>query len=58
VTVKVKLNATGAALLKKGGGRLNGSLLLVRSSPAPALARTASVRLTRQKSIGKAAPKK
>jgi IPT/TIG domain/FG-GAP repeat len=58
LTVKVKLNATGAALLKKGGGHLNGSLLLVRSSPAPTLARTASVRLSRQKSIKTATPKK
>jgi hypothetical protein len=48
LSVSVKLNAAGRALLKAGHGRLNASLLIVRSSPAPLLARTASVRLTRR----------
>lgn len=49
VAVKVKLNAAGRALLKAGHGRLNANLLLAKSSPRPAQARTASVRLTQQK---------
>jgi hypothetical protein len=48
LSVSVKLNAAGRALLRAGHGRLNASLLIVRSSPAPLLARTASVRLTRR----------
>ncbi len=56
--VKLKLNATGRRLLAVGGGRLNASLLLVKSSPAPAQSRTASVRLARQKSVRTAMPKK
>ena len=50
VAVKVKLNATGRTLLKAGHGRLSASLLLVKSSPTPSQAHTASVRLTQQKS--------
>jgi len=49
VAVKVKLNAAGRALLKAGHGRLGASLLLVKSSPTPAQAHTARVRLTRVK---------
>jgi hypothetical protein len=48
LSVSVKLNAAGRSLLKASHGRLNASLLIVRSSPAPLLARTASVRLTRR----------
>jgi len=49
LSISVKLNAAGRALLRAGHGRLNASLLLVKSSPAPLLAQTASVRLTRQR---------
>jgi len=49
VTVSVKLNATGRALLQAGHGLLNASLLIVKASPAPAQAHSASVRLTQQK---------
>jgi hypothetical protein len=49
IAIKVNLNAAGRALLKAAHGRLRASLLIVRSSPAPALASTASVRLTRQR---------
>ncbi len=49
VSVSVKLNAAGRALLKAGHGRLNASVLLVKSLPTPMLARTASVRLARSK---------
>jgi hypothetical protein len=48
LSVSVKLNAAGRALLKADRGRLNASLLIVRSSPAPLLSHTASVRLTRR----------
>jgi len=50
LTVKVKLNAVGRALLAADHGRLNASLLIVKISPAPSLARTASVRLRQQQS--------
>ncbi len=49
VTVSVKLNAAGRALLQADHGRLNASLLLVKQSPAPFVSRTASVRLARQR---------
>ncbi len=45
--VTVKLNATGRRLLSAHRGRLNASLLLVKQSPAPALAQVARVRLAR-----------
>jgi hypothetical protein len=47
--VKVKLNAAGHALLKRGHGRLNAQLLLVTSLPLPAHAHTASVQLAQQR---------
>ena len=50
VSVKLKLNARGRALLRAGHGRLLASIVIVRSSPAPRLAKAASVRLTRQTS--------
>jgi hypothetical protein len=56
LSVSVKLNAAGRAMLRAGHGRLNASLLIVRSSPAPLLARTASVRLTRR-ATAKSKPK-
>ncbi|HTU79017.1 MAG TPA: IPT/TIG domain-containing protein [Solirubrobacteraceae bacterium] len=46
--VKIKLNATGRALLAAGHGRMSASLLVLKSSPTPRQAHTASVRLTRQ----------
>ncbi len=52
IDVKVKLNATGRRVLTADGGKLNGSLLIVRSSPVPVQGRTASVRLTRH-TLGK-----
>jgi hypothetical protein len=45
----IKLNAAGRLLLKAGRGRLNTSLLIVKSSPTPVQARAASVRLTQLK---------
>ncbi|MBA3808811.1 MAG: IPT/TIG domain-containing protein, partial [Solirubrobacterales bacterium] len=49
VTIRVKLNAAGRGLLSAHRGRLSASLLLVRQSPAPALAQSAKVRLARAK---------
>jgi hypothetical protein len=45
--VAMKLNAAGRTLLRSHHWRLSASLLLVRQSPAPALAQTAGVRLAR-----------
>jgi hypothetical protein len=56
-TLSVKLNGVGRALLKADHGHLNASLLIVKSSPAPSLARSASVRLTPQPPKRKAEPK-
>jgi IPT/TIG domain-containing protein len=50
LAVRVHLNAVGRRMLAARRGRLNASVLIVRSSPAPRLARTASVRLLTQKS--------
>lgn len=47
-TVKLALNASGRALLRAGHGRLSASLVVLKSVPAPAQARTARVRLTRR----------
>ena len=58
IVVRMKLNAKGHALLKSQGGHLGANLLLVRSSPAPILSRTASVRLTRAKLARRALPTK
>jgi hypothetical protein len=49
VSVIVKLNAAGRALLNAGHGGLNANLLLVKQSPTPFVSRTASVRLARQR---------
>jgi hypothetical protein len=57
VSVSVKLNRAGRALLRAHHGRLNASLLLVKSSPLPSLARTASVRLAPQPPTRKPKPK-
>ncbi len=45
----IKLNKVGQILFRNHGGRLNLSLSIARSTPAPKLARNASVRLTRKK---------
>jgi hypothetical protein len=47
--VQLTLSRTGRALLRKGHGKLNASLAIVRVSPAPLKASTASVRLKLQK---------
>ena len=47
--VKIKLNKLGRKLFLAGHGKLNASLAVVRTSPAPKLARTASVRLSVKK---------
>jgi hypothetical protein len=47
--VSIKLNAAGRRLLKADHGHLNTSLLIVKSSPAPVRARSASIRLTQLK---------
>jgi IPT/TIG domain/FG-GAP repeat len=55
LAVKVRLSARGRALLRAGHGKLNASVKLVESAPAPAQARTASVRLVRQRPKKRAA---
>jgi hypothetical protein len=55
--ITLKLNRLGTALLRAGHGRLAASLAIVRLSPAPVQAHTASVRLTLQ-SAHKSPPKK
>ncbi len=47
--VTIELNAAGRALLTAGHGRLNASLVILRVSPGPAHAQSASVRLAQQK---------
>jgi hypothetical protein len=46
--LKVKLNAFGRALLAADHGRLKASLLIIRSTPSPRIARTSNVRLARR----------
>jgi hypothetical protein len=48
--VTLALNKLGRALLRAAHGRLGASLAIVRLAPAPVQARTASVRLTLQRS--------
>jgi IPT/TIG domain len=48
VTIRIKLNGLGRALLASRHGRLGASLVIVRSKPSPTRAHTASVRLTRR----------
>jgi len=45
VTVRVRLNSFGRALLRGGGGQVRARLVVVRLSPLPARAQSASVRL-------------
>jgi hypothetical protein len=53
-TVELELNPTGRALLNADNGRLNASLTIMKSSPAPMQTHTESVQLTQQKAHGKA----
>jgi hypothetical protein len=48
-TITLKLNARGRALLRAGHGRLSAQLSVLRSSPAPRLARISNVRLAKAK---------
>jgi hypothetical protein len=48
VTVKIRLNGLGRALLASRHGSLEASLVIVKSKPSPTRAHTASVRLTRR----------
>ncbi|HTA32323.1 MAG TPA: IPT/TIG domain-containing protein [Solirubrobacteraceae bacterium] len=48
-SVKLALNAYGRALLRAGHGHLTANLLVLKSAPTPAQARTAKVRLTRRR---------
>ncbi|HWG09225.1 MAG TPA: IPT/TIG domain-containing protein [Solirubrobacteraceae bacterium] len=48
--LRITLNKKGRALFRGHHGRLNASLSIVRSLPAPTLARSSSVRLTWKKS--------
>jgi hypothetical protein len=56
VSVSVKLNAAGRALLAAGHGGLNASLLLVKQAPTPYVSHTASVRLARPRPRPKPKP--
>lgn len=47
--VKIKLNKLGKALFVAGHGRLKASVAVLRTTPAPKLAKTASVRLSVKK---------
>ena len=48
VTIKIRLNRLGRTLLESHHGRLNAGLVIVKSTPSPTRAHTASVRLTRR----------
>ena len=54
MTIDVKLNAAGRALLDMDHGHLNASLEIVESSRSPAQTNTDSVHLVQQKAHGKA----
>jgi hypothetical protein len=56
--VKLKLNATGRALLAAGHGRLRANLTIIKASPVPVQAQTASVRLALAKTHKTATHKK
>ncbi len=47
--VRVKLNALGRKLFAAGHGKLNASVAVLRTTPSPKLAKTASVRLSVKK---------
>jgi hypothetical protein len=49
LVVKVTLNGLGRRLFRAGHGKLNVSVAMVRTSPRPVLARTASLRLSVKK---------
>jgi hypothetical protein len=48
VTIKIRLNGLGRALLASRHGHLSASLVIVRSKPSPTRAHSASVHLTRR----------
>jgi hypothetical protein len=48
ITIKIRLNRLGRTLLESHHGRLNAGLVIVKSTPSPTRAHTASVRLTRR----------
>jgi len=54
--VKLALNASGRALLRADHGHLRASLVVLKSVPTPAQARTASVRLARRPAVPSKAP--
>jgi hypothetical protein len=56
--VKVTLNKLGRKLFRAGHGKLNASVAVLRTTPAPTLAKTASVRLSVQKPSKRTAVKK
>ncbi len=45
ITLRVGLNALGRSLLRVGHGRLRASLVVVRTSPLPVKAQSATIRL-------------
>ncbi len=47
--VRMRLNKLGRKLFAAGHGKLNASVAVVRTTPAPKLAKTASVRLSVKK---------
>ena len=49
ITLKVKLNAAGRALLRARHGKVRASLVVLRLAPAPTRAQSASVRLQQRK---------
>lgn len=50
-TVEIRLDAIGRVLLGAGHGRLNASMTVVKSSPAPSRTQIENVHLTQQKAI-------
>jgi hypothetical protein len=53
VTIKLKLNGTGRALLSAAHGRLGATLTILKTSPAPSNTQTKSVHLAQQKATKK-----
>jgi hypothetical protein len=49
VTIKLKLNVAGRALLSADHGQLSATLTILKSSPAPVQTHTGNVRLVQQK---------
>jgi hypothetical protein len=53
VTIKLKLNGTGRALLSAAHGGLNATLTILKTSPGPSSTQTKSVHLAQQKATKK-----